>query len=225
MGAYAVSDRYTVQRRLLLDRLRERGIDDLEILRAFDAVARHEFLPSAVWHRAYEDAPLPIGFGQTASQPSLQALYMQLLGLQRTDRVLEIGTGSGYQTAVLAHLVDRVYSIERIRDLSVRARAVLDRLRLSNVALLVGDGTIGWSRYAPYDAILVAAAAPDIPAPLLEQLAVGGRMLVPVGTLESQRLLLVRRVEGGIESEEVLDCTFVPLLGRFGWAGDGGVEG
>jgi protein-L-isoaspartate(D-aspartate) O-methyltransferase len=209
----------------MAERLRERGISDPEILSAFASVPRHEFLPDAVGHRAYEDAPLPIGFGQTASQPSLQALYMQHLELSRTDRVLEIGTGSGFQTAVLAHLVDRVYSVERIRDLSVRARSVLDRLRISNVALLVGDGTIGWSRYAPYDAILVAAAAPDIPAPLVEQLALGGRMLVPVGTREAQRLLRVRRTETGLESEEVLDCTFVPLVGRFGWAGGGGAEG
>jgi protein-L-isoaspartate(D-aspartate) O-methyltransferase len=187
------------------------------MLRLFDEVPRHEFLPEAVWHRAYEDVPVPIGFGQTASQPSLQALYMQILQLKPSDRVLEIGTGSGFQTAILAKLVERVYSVERIRELSVRARAAMDRLRISNVALLVGDGTIGWSRYAPYDAILVAAAAPVIPEPLIDQLAVGGRMLVPVGDREMQRLVLVTHTPDGIEEEEVLDCTFVPLLGRFGW--------
>jgi protein-L-isoaspartate(D-aspartate) O-methyltransferase len=212
-----MSDRFVAQRRALIERLRELGIRDLEILRAFDLIPRHEFLPEAVWHRAYEDTPVPIGFGQTASQPSLQALYMQLLRLNRGDRVLEVGTGSGFQTAVLAQLVDRVYSVERLRPLALRAREALDRLRISNVAILVGDGTIGWSRYAPYDAILVAAAAPDIPEPLLDQLAMGGRMLVPVGSLDTQRLLLVTRTQGGIEEEEVLDCTFVPLLGRFGW--------
>lgn len=220
-----MTDRYTAQRRALVERIRERGIDDLAILRAFEAVPRHEFIPHAVWHRAYEDAPLPIGFGQTASQPSLQALYMQLLDLQPTDRVLEIGTGSGYQTAVLAQLVDRVYSVERIRDLSIRAREALDRLRVANVALLVGDGTIGWSRYAPYDAILVAAGSPEVPQPLLDQLASGGRMLVPVGTRDAQRLLRIRRTAEGIETDEVLDCTFVPLLGRFGWAEGGRGEG
>lgn len=213
-----MSERYGALRRSLTEKIRERGIRDMAILRAFDAVPRHEFVPQAVAHRAYEDAPLPIGFGQTASQPSLQARYVELLDLQPGDRVLEIGTGSGYQTAVLAHMVDRVYSVERIRDLSLRAREALDRLRVSNVALHVGDGTIGWSRYASYDAILVAAGAPEIPAPLLEQLVEGGRMLVPVGTFHAQRLLLVRRTGGAIESEEVLDCTFVPLLGRFGWA-------
>jgi protein-L-isoaspartate(D-aspartate) O-methyltransferase len=219
-----VIDRYFAQRRALVDRLRERGIVEPAILQAFQDVPRHEFLPEAVLHRAYEDAPLLIGFGQTASQPSLQALYMQHLELKPTERVLEIGTGSGFQTAVLAHLVDRVYSVERVRDLSVRARAVLDRLRVTNVALLVGDGTVGWSRYAPYDAILVAAGSPEIPAPLLEQLAPGGRMLVPVGTRDAQRLLKVRRTAAGVESEDVLDCTFVPLLGRFGWAEAGRAE-
>jgi protein-L-isoaspartate(D-aspartate) O-methyltransferase len=210
-------DRFQGQRRALIERLQQRGIRDLEVLRAFDQVPRHEFVPEAVWHRAYEDAPIPIGFGQTASQPSLQALYMQLLGLQRRDKVLEVGTGSGFQTALLAQLVDRVYSVERLRALSVRAREALDRLRISNVALHVGDGTIGWSRYAPYDAILVAAGSPEIPEPLLAQLAVGGRMLIPVGDREMQKLILVRRTPEGLEREEVLDCTFVPLLGRFGW--------
>lgn len=210
-------DRYQGQRRSLIEQLQEKGIRDLEILRAFDLVPRHEFVPHAVGHRAYEDAPVPIGFGQTASQPSLQALYMQLLQLESSEKVLEIGTGSGFQTAVLAQLVNRVYSVERVRALSIRAREALDGQRISNVALMVGDGTIGWSRYAPYDAILVAAGGPEIPEPLLEQLAVGGRMLIPIGGRESQRLVLVRRGPDGYDYEEVLDCTFVPLLGRFGW--------
>lgn len=217
MGAELVTDRYVTHRRGLIERLQEKGITDLTILRAFDLVPRHEFLPEAVRHRAYEDAPLPIGFHQTASQPSLQALYMQLLELQPDDRVLEVGTGSGFQTAVLAQLVDRVYSIERIRQLSIRARENLDRLRISNVALLVGDGTIGWSRYAPFDAILVAAGGPNIPEPLLAQVAVGGRMLIPVGGRDVQRLVRVDHTPDGFRQQDVLDCTFVPLLGRFGW--------
>jgi protein-L-isoaspartate(D-aspartate) O-methyltransferase len=220
-----VIDRYVSQRRGLIEKLRERGIRDLEILRTFDTVPRHEFLPASVQHRAYEDAPVPIGFGQTASQPSLQALYIQLLRLQPGDRVLEIGTGSGFQTAVLAQLVSNVYSVERLRPLALRARETLDRLRISNVALLVGDGTIGWSRYAPYSAILVAAAAPAIPEPLVTQLAIGGRMLVPIGSLESQRLVLVTRTPEGIAEEDMLDCTFVPLLGRFGWSEPGRGDG
>jgi protein-L-isoaspartate(D-aspartate) O-methyltransferase len=213
-----MSDRYAGQRGQLLETMGERGIRDLSVLRAFDQVHRHEFLPEAVRHAAYEDRPLPIGHGQTASQPSLQALYMQVLEIRPTDRVLEVGTGCGFQTAVLARLAERVYSIERIRELSVRARETLDRLRVSNVALLVGDGTIGWSRYAPFDCILVAAAAPDVPRPLMEQLAPGGHMLVPVGTREVQRLLLVTRTGDGFDEREITQCAFVPLLGRFGWA-------
>lgn len=215
------TDRFAGQRRVLGDRIRARGVRDAAVLKAFETTPRHLFVPQAVEHRAYEDAPLPIGFGQTASQPSLQALYAQMLEIGPRDRVLEIGTGSGYQTAVLAMLADRVYSVERIRELSTRARSALDALRLSNVALLVGDGTVGWSRYAPYDAILVAAGSPEVPQPLLDQLAPGGRMLVPVGTKEAQRLVLVRRTGDGFTQEPVLDCTFVPLLGRFGWADDG----
>lgn len=219
-----MSDRYVAQRRGLIEALQEKGIHDLEILRAFDLIPRHEFLPKAVWHRAYEDTPLPIGFGQTASQPSLQALYMQILKVGSRDKVLEIGTGSGFQTAVLAQLAGNVYSVERVRELATRARETLDRLRISNVAILVGDGTIGWSRYAPYDAILVAAGSPEVPEPLVQQLAIGGRMLIPVGDMRTQRLMLITRTEEGTEEEEVLDCTFVPLLGRFGWA-DPGAEG
>ncbi|MFS8637174.1 MAG: protein-L-isoaspartate(D-aspartate) O-methyltransferase [Gemmatimonadota bacterium] len=218
MGPEALNDlRYERLRRDLIGTIREKGIDDLEVLRAFDQVPRHLFLPEAVHHRAYEDAPLPIGYGQTASQPSLQALYLQTLRLTPRDRVLEVGTGSGFQTALLAQLAGHVYSVERIRELSMRAREVLDRLRVRNVALLVGDGTIGWSRYAPYNAILVAAGAPAVPSALIEQLAPGGRMLIPIGDRKEQKLLLYRRTENGVETEEITRCTFVPLIGRFGW--------
>jgi protein-L-isoaspartate(D-aspartate) O-methyltransferase len=219
LGSDALNDRrYERARRQLIETIADKGIHDLAVLRAFDLVPRHIFLPESARHRAYEDAPLPIGFSQTASQPSLQALYMQILDLQQTDKVLEIGTGSGFQTAVLASLVSHVYSVERLRELSVRARAVIDSLRISNVALLVGDGTIGWSRYAPYDAILVAAAAPNIPDALVEQLAPGGRMLIPLGDRVEQKLTLVRKTDSGIEQEDVANVTFVPLIGRFGWA-------
>jgi protein-L-isoaspartate(D-aspartate) O-methyltransferase len=218
VGFEALNERHWErQRRGLIETIREKGIDDLEVLRAFDLVPRHIFLPDAVQHRAYEDNALPIGFQQTASQPSIQALYLQTLALKPTDRVLEIGTGSGYQTALLAHLAQNVYSVERIRELSVRSRAALDQLRITNVALLVGDGTIGWSKYAPYDAILVSAAAPAIPAALVEQLADTGRMLIPLGDRDLQTLTLVRKTATGIETEEVAACVFVPLLGRFGW--------
>lgn len=219
METGALSDRrFERQRRELIETIRERGITDLEVLRAFDQVPRHLFVPDAVQHRAYEDAPLPIGYGQTASQPSIQALYLQLLEPRPGDRVLEVGTGSGYQTALLAALAGNVYSIERIRELSIRARQVLDQLRFTNIALLVGDGTIGWSRYAPYDQILVAAGAPSAPQALLGQLAPGGRMLIPIGDRQEQHLTLFRRTESGIESEVISSCLFVPLIGRFGWA-------
>lgn len=216
-----MNDRYAGQRRALIGTMQERGIRDLNVLRAFDLVHRHEFIPEPFRIRSYEDAPVPIGYGQTASQPSLQALYMQVLDLQADDKVLEIGTGCGFQTAVLAQLVDRVYSVERIRELAITAREKLDQMRISNVAILVGDGTIGWSRYAPYDAILVAAGGPEIPRPLLEQLADGGRMLIPVGGRDMQRLVLVTRDGDRCEQREVTECTFVPLLGRFGWSGGG----
>lgn len=215
-----MTDRYEGQRRALIGVMQKRGIRDLNVLRAFDTIHRHEFIPESMRHQAYNDAPVPIGFAQTASQPSLQGLYMQVLDLKPTHKVLEVGTGCGFQTAVLAQLVDRVYSVERIPELAARARAKLDELRISNVAILVGDGTIGWSRYAPYDAILVAAGGPEVPRPLMEQLAEGGRMLIPVGSRTVQRLMLVERKGDAFEQREVTECTFVPLLGRFGWSGE-----
>jgi protein-L-isoaspartate(D-aspartate) O-methyltransferase len=209
-------NRFVGQRRRLIEEIRERGIDDLEILRLFDEVPRHLFLPEGVWPRAYEDAPVPIGFGQTASQPSLQAYYLSVLEPQRDEKVLEIGTGSGFLTALLARTADRVYSVERVRELSARARKALDELEIRNAALMVGDGTIGWRKYAPFDVIVVSAASPSIPPALTDQLAEGGRLLIPVGTRERQELILARKQEG-IVTEEPLEgeCRFVPLLGRF----------
>jgi len=212
--------RFSAQRRALIEEIRSRGVSDLELLRLFDLVPRHLFLPEGVWNRAYEDAPLPIGFGQTASQPSLQARSLQVLRPGSEDRVLEIGTGSGFFTALLARLADRVYSVERVRELSLRARKALDGLEIRNVALLVGDGSIGWRKFAPYDVITVAAASPSVPEALLDQLAPGGRLLLPVGSREAQDMILVTRDAGGELHEEVAipDCTFVPLLGRYGWS-------
>ena len=211
-------DLYARKRRRLVDTVHARDVKDPRVLQAVMDVPRHRFVPDAVLRRAYDDIALPIGYGQTISQPSLQALYLEVLEISRGDRVLEIGTGSGYQTALLAELADNVYSVERIPELAVRARQVLDDLGYRNVAILTGDGTVGWSRYAPYDAILVAAAAPDVPQALVEQLAPGGRLLVPVGDRETQTLTLVRRTAaGGMEREPVTGCVFVPLIGRFGW--------
>lgn len=224
MGHEPLEDkRFVGYRRKLIEEIRERGIDDLEILEIFDRVPRHLFLPEGVWPRAYEDAPVPIGFGQTASQPSLQAYYLSLLEPTSDDKVLEVGTGSGYLTALLARAADRVYSVERVRDLSHRARKALDQLELKNVALLVGDGTIGWRKYQPFDLIVVSAASPSVPTTLVEQLADGGRMLIPVGSRESQDLLLVRK-HGSEVTQDVVrgECTFVPLLGRFAWKSEAG---
>jgi len=222
VAAEPLDDRSFVgYRRKLIEEIRERGIDDLEVLQLFDQVPRHVFLPQGVWPRAYEDAPIPIGYSQTASQPSLQALYLSMLKPTPDDTVLEIGTGSGYLTALLALTADRVYSVERVRELSARARVALDDLRLKNVALMVGDGTIGWRKYAPFDVIVVSAASPSIPQAFLDQLAEGGRMLIPVGSRESQDLVLVRREYGEIEQEVAQPgCTFVPLLGRFAWTSE-----
>lgn len=208
--------RFVGYRRRLIEEIRSKGVDDLEILSLFDRVPRHLFLPEGVQPMAYDDRPLPIGHGQTASQPSLQAYYVQVLRPGPDDTVLEIGTGCGFLTAILAHLAERVYSVERIRDLSAGARRSLDALKLQNVALLVGDGTIGWRKYAPFQVVVVSAAAPRIPRPLLDQLADPGRMLVPVGDRTAQKLVLVRKSGGKITREELEgECTFVPLLGRY----------
>lgn len=213
-------DRFRAARERLIETIRGHGIDDLAVLEAFARVPRELFLPETVRHRAYEDAPIPIGYGQTASQPSLQALYMQTLEVGPDDRVLEVGTGSGYQTAVLALLAHQVFSVERVAELSQRARRALDEMRLSNVALMVGDGTVGWSRYAPYDKILVAAGSPDVPRALVEQLADDGRMLIPVGDRQEQQLVLVRHEGEQVHTETVTQCSFVPLIGRFAWANE-----
>ncbi len=226
MAVEPLDDRkFAGYRRKLIEQIRGRGIDDLAILQLFDRVPRHLFLPQGVWPRAYEDAPIPIGFGQTASQPSLQALYLSVLDPTPEDTVLEIGTGSGFLTALLALTADRVYSVERIRELSVRARAALDQLQMKNVALMVGDGTIGWRKYAPFDLIVVSAASPSIPPAFTDQLAEGGRMLIPVGTRDRQELVLARRENGEVREEVIHgECTFVPLLGRFAWASETGDE-
>jgi protein-L-isoaspartate(D-aspartate) O-methyltransferase len=193
------------------------------VLRLFDQVPRHLFLPDALRAHAYEDAAIPIGNGQTTSQPSLQAACLEAARPGPHDSVLEVGTGSGYLTALLATAAGRVYSVERVRALSARARKALDSIEIRNAALLVGDGSIGWRKFAPYDIIIVSAASPSVPPALLEQLADGGRLLIPIGTLEEQRLVLVRRYGDDISEEEVRPrCVFVPLLGTQGWKQEDG---
>jgi protein-L-isoaspartate(D-aspartate) O-methyltransferase len=204
-------------RRRLVETLRDKGIRDLSVLRAFDLTPRHAFVPTGVRHRAYEDTSLPIGSGQTISQPSIHARYLELLQLRGNERVLEIGTGSGYQTVLLSHLVSQIFTIERIPALYTMARENINRAGAKNVSMLLGDGTVGWREYAPYDAILVSAAGPTIPQPLVEQLVEGGRMLVPVGGMDEQTLKLVTRRGGGVETQDVAPVRFVPLLGTHGW--------
>lgn len=204
----------------LVETLRERGIRDLAVLRAFEQTARHQFVPTGLRHRAYEDSSLPIGNGQTISQPSIHARYLELLALNGHERVLEVGTGSGYQSVLLAHLVEQVFTIERIPALYQQAREAIQRAGVTNVSMLLGDGTLGWREYAPYDAILVSAGAPSVPEPLLAQIAEGGRLLVPVGTREEQHLFMYRRVNGQLEHKEVAPVRFVPLVGHHGWDRD-----
>jgi len=205
-------------RRRLLDTLRERGITDLSVLRAVDLTPRHLFVPPAIMHRAYEDSALPIGSGQTISQPSVHARYLSELRLTGHERALEIGTGSGYQTVLLSHLVAQVFSVERVRELLDKARDVIRRVEARNISLLLGDGTFGWREYAPFDAILVSAAAPDVPRPLFEQLAEGGRMLIPLGDKEDQMLTVATRRGATLIRRDIAPVRFVPLVGSYGWA-------
>ncbi len=201
----------------LVEGLRAKGIRDLAVLRAFAETPRHLFVPQALRHRAYEDAALPIGNGQTISQPFTQARYLETLALTGKERVLEIGTGSGYQTALLAALADQVFTIERVRGLAETAQLALKAAAAANVSLLVGDGTLGWSAYAPYHAILVAAGGPEVPQPLVDQLTPRGRMIIPLGAKGAQTLTLVRRTASGTEITPLGAARFVPLVGEHGF--------
>lgn len=204
-------------RRRLVERLRTGGIADLAVLHALDTVPRHRFVPEALRRRAYEDAALPIGHGQTISRPAVHALHLSLVDLEGEERVLEIGTGSGFQTALLSRLCREVFSVERVPELAERARDRLAELGVENATLRIGDGSRGWPEEAPFDAILVGAAAPEVPGTLREQLAVGGRMVVPVGEDADQELRLVRRGPEGWDASTVDRAQFVPLLGEEGW--------
>lgn len=216
-GGVGEGDSYGGYRGKLVELLRHKGIRDLAVLRAIRMVPRHLFVPESVRHRAYDDVALPIGSGQTISQPWVQARYLELIGLNGKERVLEVGTGSGYQTALLALLCEAVFSVERIPLLAQRARGALEASGIRNVTVLVGDGTLGWRPFAPYDAILVAAASPEIPGPLVEQLAPEGRMVIPLGDRTNQILTLVQRQGEGVRTSTIADVRFVPLLGQFGF--------
>jgi protein-L-isoaspartate(D-aspartate) O-methyltransferase len=206
-------DRFTLARQNMVEtQLRARGIRDERLLSAMAQIPRHEFIELRYHEQAYEDHPLPIGAGQTVSQPYIVALMLELLQLEPTSKVLEIGTGSGYQTAVLAKLAAHVYSMERQSQLAHEAQRTLSRLGFTNVILLVGDGSQGLPEYAPFDAIVVSAAAAQIPAPLFDQLREGGRMIIPVGPPEVQELQLVRKREGKPLLTLLEGCRFVPLI-------------
>jgi len=195
----------------------ERGVRDRRVLDAMLNVPRHEFVPESLRDQAYEDHPLPIGAGQTISQPYIVAVMLEYLALQPTDRVLEVGTGSGYVTALLSRMCVEVYSVERHTELAASAEATLERLGYSNVKIRVGDGGQGWPEYAPFDAIVVSAATSEVPPALFAQLREGGRMVVPVGPPTSQELQLTRKVNGQPEVQVLEGCRFVPLV-----EGDGG---
>ena len=210
-------DQLDEPRRLLVEELRRHGIADERVLAAIGRVRRETFVPGGLVERAYENVALPIGLGQTISQPYVVALMTQELGLTGIERVLEVGTGSGYQAAILAELASAVVTVERVPELLESAGRVLGLLGYGNVELHLANGTLGWPAGAPYDRIIVTAAAPEVPDVLLGQLALGGRLVIPVGTLKAQHLVLVRRSEQGVEETNLGGVRFVPLVGESGW--------
>ena len=210
-------DRTLARERMVEEQLVRRGIADARVLAAMRTVPRHRFVEDALGDRAYGDHPLPIGEGQTISQPYIVALMTSLLELTGVEKVLEVGTGSGYQTAVLAALARRVCSIERLPRLAERARELLDSLGCANVWVRVGNGALGWPDEAPFDRVIVTAGAPRIPPPLVQQLADGGRLVAPVGDEENQTLTLAEKAGGQTRTRTLGDCKFVKLVGKYAW--------
>ncbi len=209
----------TVRERMVREQLMPRGISDTDVLRAMAEVPRHLFVDSAQQASAYGDHPLPIGGDQTISQPLVVAAMTQVLQLTGSEKVLEIGTGSGYQAAILSRLCEKVYTVERINTLLAGARKLFDKLRYYNILARLDDGTMGWQEYAPYDAIIVTAGGPEIPRPLIDQLADPGRMVIPVGDREVQELHFVQKVNGEVKIEKLESVRFVSLIGEHGWNG------
>ncbi len=209
----------SARKRMVHEQLLPRGITDQRVLDAMAATPRHLFVQDALRSQAYGDFSMPIGLGQTISQPYIVALMTQALELTGDETVLEIGTGCGYQTAVLAKLADRVFSVERLKELHIRARQTLDQLQVFNAVCTTDDGTLGWPQYGPYDAIIVTAAGPDIPQPLLDQLADPGRMVIPMGDQHSQQLVIIKKADGNLTHEVLEKVRFVSLIGQHGWQG------
>ncbi|MBT4332318.1 MAG: protein-L-isoaspartate(D-aspartate) O-methyltransferase [Candidatus Cloacimonetes bacterium] len=211
----------TSRENLIKYQLLARGITDENVLKAFFTVPRHKFVPTEIEHLSYNDSPLSIGAGQTISQPYIVALMMQILELKESDKVLEIGTGSGYQTALLAEIVNKVYTVERIGSLIDGAEKLLNNLGYENIHYKFGDGTLGWKDGAPkqdeFDKIIVAAAAPDIPESLTNQLAMNGKLVIPTGDRTLQQLVVITKTEDGYIHTNEGGCTFVPLIGDEGW--------
>lgn len=210
-------DYVRARERMVQEQLVSRGINDPRVLRAMATVPRHLFLESELWDQAYEDHPLPIGAHQTISQPYMVALMAEALGLQGPERVLEVGTGSGYAAAILSELCGEVFSLEVVEELALKARTVLSSLGCRNVSVIVGDGTLGWEKHSPYDAVIISAAAPCIPRPLIEQLKTPGYLVFPMGERELQTLVRIRKDRTGIREEYLGECHFVKLRGQYGW--------
>ncbi|HKZ17488.1 MAG TPA: protein-L-isoaspartate(D-aspartate) O-methyltransferase [Geobacteraceae bacterium] len=209
------------RRRMVESQIISRGIKDRRVIDAMLKIPRHVFVEEAMAAQAYNDKPLPIGEKQTISQPYMVALMTELLQLTGKEKVLEIGTGSGYQAAVLALVANRVYTMERIRPLALKARRALDSLGLLNINIKISDGTMGWKEEAPFDAILVTAGAPDVPLELTDELAIGGRLVIPVGDQFEQTLVrIIKREDGSLEQEQIAGCRFVKLIGKHGWEGE-----
>ena len=194
-----------------------RGIKDNKLIAAMKKIPRHLFLEEALQSQAYSDHPLPIGEKQTISQPYMVALMTEALLLTGKEKVLEIGTGSGYQAAILAELSEKVFSVERIRSLAIRARKLLYELGYFNIEIKIFDGTFGWMEESPFDAIMVTAGSPDIPRPLIDQLSIGGRLVIPVGDALVQDLFRVTKTKEGVKKEDLGGCRFVKLIGKYGW--------
>ncbi len=212
-----IAEYVQARERMVQEQLVSRGIKDPRVLGAMAKVPRHLFLEGELWDQAYEDHPLPIGADQTISQPYMVALMVEALGLKGTERVLEVGTGSGYEAAVLGELCAQVFSVEEVEDLALKARTILTSLGYRNVSVLVGDGTLGWEEHAPYDAVVISAAAPCIPRPLLEELKTPGYLVLPMGEKELQSLVRIRKDRERIREEYLGECRFVELRGRYGW--------
>ena len=203
--------------KMVEEQIFSRGIKDAKLIAAMKKIPRHLFVEEALQNQAYNDHPLPIGEKQTISQPYMVALMTEALLLTGKEKVLEIGTGSGYQTAILAELSEKVFSIERIRPLALRARKLLYELGYFNVEIKIFDGTLGWMEESPFDVIVVTAGSPDIPQTLLDQLAIGGRLVIPVGDAFVQDLIRVNKTEEGVKKEDLGGCRFVKLIGKYGW--------